>query len=213
MEVALDGGEWQTVPLRGSWFTEAFEGPMSNLQRVVAGEDAALVSGVDDAIRTMALVEACYESSAQGGVRPPAELTRMRIDAHQHFWRYDAAEYGWIDDRMIELRRDFMPDDLQPLLEAAGIDGCVAVQARQTLDETRWLLAAGRPASLHRRRRRLGRSAVADGRRGAGRPSRRIPSSSACATSCRASRTASSSGRRFCGASACWNGSAWPTTS
>ncbi len=66
MAVNLDG-EWQPVPLRGSWFTEAFEGPMSNLQRFVAGEDETLESAVDDAIRTMAVVEACYESSARGG--------------------------------------------------------------------------------------------------------------------------------------------------
>jgi len=70
LEVTADGG-WRTIPLRGSWFTEAFEGPMSNLQRFVAGEDAALVSPVEDAIRTMALVEACYESSAAGGTPIP----------------------------------------------------------------------------------------------------------------------------------------------
>jgi predicted dehydrogenase len=62
-----DERQWHDVPLRGSWFTEAFEGPMSNLQRFVAGEDAVLVSSVEDAIRTMAAVEACYESSAGGG--------------------------------------------------------------------------------------------------------------------------------------------------
>ena len=71
LEVALGKHEWQQVPLRGSWFIEAFEGPMSNLQRFVAGEDAALVSPVEDAIRTMALVEACYESSAAGGTPIP----------------------------------------------------------------------------------------------------------------------------------------------
>jgi L-fuconolactonase len=64
----------------------------------------------------------------------------MRIDAHQHFWRYDPAEYGWIDESMRPLRRDFLPADLKPLMEAAGVDACVAVQARQTLEETRWLL-------------------------------------------------------------------------
>jgi predicted dehydrogenase len=62
-------GAWTDVPLRGSWFTEAFEGPMSNLQRFVAGEDAALVCPVEDALRTMAVVEACYESSTHGGTR------------------------------------------------------------------------------------------------------------------------------------------------
>lgn len=64
--------DWTAAPLRGSWFLEGFEGPMSNLQRVVSGEDAALVSPVDDAFRTMAVVEACYESSARGGT-PVAE--------------------------------------------------------------------------------------------------------------------------------------------
>jgi predicted dehydrogenase len=71
LEIA-EQGEWRAVPLRGSWFITAFEGPMSNLQRFVAGEDARLVSGVDDAIKTMALVEACYVSSADGGTPIPA---------------------------------------------------------------------------------------------------------------------------------------------
>jgi predicted dehydrogenase len=66
MEITCDGA-WTDVPLRGSWFTEAFEGPMSNLQRFVDGEDATLVSPVEDTLRTMAVVEACYESSASGG--------------------------------------------------------------------------------------------------------------------------------------------------
>ena len=60
LELASRRGDWTTVPLRGSWFLEAFEGPMSNLQRVLAGEDEALVSSVEDAFRTMAVVEACY---------------------------------------------------------------------------------------------------------------------------------------------------------
>ena len=64
----------------------------------------------------------------------------MRIDAHQHFWKYSAAEYGWIDDRMAVLQRDFLPRDLQPLLAENGFDGSIAVQARQSLEETRWLL-------------------------------------------------------------------------
>jgi predicted dehydrogenase len=65
------GGEWADVPLRGSWFTEAFEGPMSNLQRFAAGEEETLVGSVHDAIRTMAVVEACYASSAAGGTPIP----------------------------------------------------------------------------------------------------------------------------------------------
>jgi L-fuconolactonase len=64
----------------------------------------------------------------------------MHIDAHQHFWMYDKREYGWIDDSMAALRRDFLPTDLKPELERSGFQGCVAVQARQTLEETQWLL-------------------------------------------------------------------------
>ncbi len=64
----------------------------------------------------------------------------MRIDAHQHFWKYDQREYGWIDESMAALRRDFLPADLKPELERSGFQGCIAVQARQTLEETRWLL-------------------------------------------------------------------------
>jgi L-fuconolactonase len=64
----------------------------------------------------------------------------MRVDAHQHFWRYNHEEYGWIDDSMRALRRDFFPEDLKPELERAGFDGSIAVQTRQNLEETRWLL-------------------------------------------------------------------------
>ena len=64
----------------------------------------------------------------------------MHIDAHQHFWLYSPQEYGWIDDSMASLRRDFLPYDLEPELRGNDFRGCVAVQARQTLDETRWLL-------------------------------------------------------------------------
>jgi L-fuconolactonase len=64
----------------------------------------------------------------------------MRIDSHQHFWIYNPAEYGWIDDSMAALRRDFLPQDLKPEMESCGFQGLVAVQARQSLEETRWLL-------------------------------------------------------------------------
>ena len=68
----------------------------------------------------------------------------MRIDSHQHFWRYSPAEYGWMDDRMTRIRRDFLPEDLAPLLAACGLDGAVAVQARSSLEETRFLLDLAR---------------------------------------------------------------------
>jgi len=64
----------------------------------------------------------------------------MRIDAHQHFWSYNSDEYGWIADNMALLKRDFFPPDLKSELVNAGFDGSVSVQARQTIEETRWLL-------------------------------------------------------------------------
>jgi L-fuconolactonase len=64
----------------------------------------------------------------------------MRIDAHQHFWRYSPREYEWIDNSMASLRRDFLPSDLAPELNQNGFEGCVAVQTRQSFEETRWLL-------------------------------------------------------------------------
>jgi L-fuconolactonase len=64
----------------------------------------------------------------------------VRLDAHQHFWRYSLQEYSWIGPDMAALRQDRLPADLAPLLASNGIDGTVAVQARQTLEETRWLL-------------------------------------------------------------------------
>jgi L-fuconolactonase len=63
-----------------------------------------------------------------------------RIDAHHHLWRYSAQEYAWLDEPMRDLRRDFLPKDLMREIAAAGIGGTVAVQARQTMEETRWLL-------------------------------------------------------------------------
>ncbi len=63
-----------------------------------------------------------------------------RIDAHQHFWRYDPVRDSWISDAMAVLRRDFLPADLAPLLEEHLLDGCVAVQADQSDAETHFLL-------------------------------------------------------------------------
>ena len=62
------------------------------------------------------------------------------IDSHHHFWRYTVEDYGWIDDAMRIIRRDFLPADLEREIRAAGIDGVITVQARQSLEETRWLI-------------------------------------------------------------------------
>jgi L-fuconolactonase len=63
-----------------------------------------------------------------------------RIDAHQHFWRFDPVRDAWITDEMSVIRRDFLPGQLEPLLAAHGIDGTVAVQADQSEGETEFLL-------------------------------------------------------------------------
>jgi L-fuconolactonase len=65
----------------------------------------------------------------------------MKIDAHHHFWKYSALEYGWIEDAMKVIRRDFLPADLKKEVNAAAFDGVITVQARQTLEETHWLLS------------------------------------------------------------------------
>ncbi len=65
----------------------------------------------------------------------------MRIDSHQHFWRYNPAEHTWMSEEMAALKHDFLPEDLQPLLASFSLDGCVAVQARQSFAETEWLLS------------------------------------------------------------------------
>ncbi len=64
----------------------------------------------------------------------------MFIDAHHHFWNYDPVEYGWIDDTMAVIRRDFGPEGLHEEISSAGVGGVVSVQARQSLQETEWLL-------------------------------------------------------------------------
>ncbi len=76
-------------------------------------------------------------------------MTRI-IDAHQHYWRFDPVRDSWITEEMAVLRRDFLPTDAAPLLESAGIDGVVAVQADQSEAETDFLLglAAAHPFIL-----------------------------------------------------------------
>jgi L-fuconolactonase len=70
------------------------------------------------------------------------------VDAHHHLWRFNEAEFGWIDDSMAMLRRDFLVNELQQEIEAAGIDATVAVQARESMEETYWLLECARSTSF-----------------------------------------------------------------
>ena len=67
-------------------------------------------------------------------------MAQMKIDAHQHFWQYQPKTHQWIDDSMQLISRDFLPDDLYPILQSAGIQGCIAVQADQSEKETEFLI-------------------------------------------------------------------------
>jgi len=82
LEIAERGAAWASIPLQGNWFPDAFRGTMSNLQRHLAGEDGVLLTSVEDAWRTMAVVEECYASDREGGTavseRPSIEA---RADA------------------------------------------------------------------------------------------------------------------------------------
>lgn len=73
----------------------------------------------------------------------------MRIDSHQHFWKYSAEQYPWMQPDW-PIRKDHMPEDLASHLKHCGLDGSVAVQARQNLEETRWLLELARNHDLIR---------------------------------------------------------------
>lgn len=59
----------------------------------------------------------------------------LRVDAHQHFWQFDKQRHAWINDAMHMIQKDFMPEDLQPILEQNNMDGCVLVQVDQTEEE------------------------------------------------------------------------------
>lgn len=72
------------------------------------------------------------------------------MDSHHHLWHYTAAEFGWIGPGMQALKRDFLPNDLLGEMADSHVHGAVAVQARQTLDETRWLLACAEQNPLIR---------------------------------------------------------------
>lgn len=68
----------------------------------------------------------------------------MKIDAHQHFWKYDPLEHIWINDGMELLKKDYLPADLKKELESNNLDGSVAVQASQSESETEFLVSLAR---------------------------------------------------------------------
>jgi L-fuconolactonase len=71
----------------------------------------------------------------------------LRIDAHHHLWAYNPHEYDWLEGELAALQRDFTVTDLQHAMSTAGVHGAIAVQARQTVAETRWLLQQATPSS------------------------------------------------------------------
>jgi L-fuconolactonase len=87
-------------------------------------------------------------SSALTGLANPVAMVdhfqtpseSMRLDSHQHFWHYSPTEHVWMTEQMAALKRDFLPQDLERRLRSIHFDGSVAVQARQNLEETQWLL-------------------------------------------------------------------------
>src|SRR4051794_13381521 len=68
-------------------------------------------------------------------------LPEGRIDAHQHFWKYDPVKDAWITEQMSVLRKDYLPEDLEPILKKNGFEGCVTVQADQSELENAFQLA------------------------------------------------------------------------
>lgn len=74
----------------------------------------------------------------------------MKIDSHHHFWDYSAEQYGWISDEMAILKNDFGPTQLEEVTSPFEITGVVSVQARQTIQETEWLLGIAEQSDLVR---------------------------------------------------------------
>lgn len=64
----------------------------------------------------------------------------LKIDAHQHFWKFDPVRDSWIDETMAAIRRDFLPEDLEPVLKQNGLDGCVVIQSEQSEAENAFQL-------------------------------------------------------------------------
>ena len=72
----------------------------------------------------------------------------MYIDAHHHLWNYDPVEYDWIDDSMAVLKKDFLIKDLEKALHLNGFSSSIVVQARQSMEETLWLLTLAEHTDL-----------------------------------------------------------------
>jgi L-fuconolactonase len=89
-------------------------------------------------------------SQTSSSPKPIISPLTLRVDAHHHLWHYRAAEFSWIEDDMAALRRDFLVTELWHELQTSKIDATVAVQARESLEETRWLLECAQSAPIIR---------------------------------------------------------------
>src|SRR5690348_5423241 len=67
-----------------------------------------------------------------------------RVDSHQHFWRLDRGDYGWLTPALAPIYRDFLPSHLEPQLAQSGIGATVLVQAAATVEETHFMLGLAR---------------------------------------------------------------------
>ena len=77
-------------------------------------------------------------------------MALSRIDAHHHLWQYNDRDYVWMSADMRILRRDFLLPELEDTLRCSGIDGAITVQARQSIEETRWLLGLAQMSGVIR---------------------------------------------------------------
>jgi L-fuconolactonase len=77
-------------------------------------------------------------------------MMKNKIDSHQHFWNYNEKDYPWLKDGLEMLRQNYVPENLKEELDKNGFSGSVAVQARQSVEETRWLLSLSRQYSFIR---------------------------------------------------------------
>lgn len=73
-----------------------------------------------------------------------APASNLVVDSHQHFWDIRKLRYDWMGTGSSPLKRNFLPRDLKPLIEEAGVDRTIIVQAHQSLDETEWILGLAR---------------------------------------------------------------------
>lgn len=95
---------------------------------------------MDSKISPSELSSAVYKTDNKSGQASSAGIIPGSIDAHQHFWYYEKNKHDWISDDMAVIRRSFLPEHIQPLLQNNGIEGCIAVQADQAEEETDFLL-------------------------------------------------------------------------